>query len=425
MRSYKLGDKFMLGTATSSVQIEGGDKNNTWFRWSEAGHISDSSSCITACDHWNRVEEDTVLLKELNVQTHRLSLEWSRIEPSTGNFSEKAIQHYRKEIQLLLANNIKPLITLHHFSEPIWFLDQGGWLDPNNAELFIKYVRYVVENLGDLVSDWVTFNEPNVYANLGYVIGIFPPGTNDLCQFFRVSSEIIKTHVKIYRLIHEIRKEKGFEGKTMVGVAMHLRIFDALTLMGRIAASGVDYFFHQIFMEGMTTGRLLFPLSHKGYKYKKGQYVDFLGINYYTRNIVEFVFSPTNRFHRCVCDKNLDKSDLGWDIYPEGIYRICKKYYAKYQLPIYITENGLSDRCDDRRSSFIADHLAYLAKAIDEGIPIERYYHWSIMDNFEWLEGESARFGLYHCNFRTQVRTARASAKLYTRICRTKEIRGE
>ena len=146
MVTFKLGKQFMLGTATASTQIEGGDRNNIWYKWCQEGHIKDSSSSINACDHWNRVEQDTELLKKLNVQTHRMSLEWSRIEPSAGEFSEEAMKHYRDEIQLLVDNNIKPLITLHHFSEPIWFQDIGGWKEPLNCEFFIRYVRYVVRN---------------------------------------------------------------------------------------------------------------------------------------------------------------------------------------------------------------------------------------------------------------------------------------
>jgi beta-glucosidase len=422
MNMFKLDENLMLGTATASTQIEGGDTNNTWYKWCKEGHISDSSSCITACDHWNRVEQDVDILKSLHVQTHRMSLEWSLIEPKAGEYSKKAIEHYRNEIQLLLDNNIKPLVTLHHFSEPQWFQNMGGWKESKNSELFVEYVRFIIENLGDLVCEWITFNEPNVYTIFGYLTGSYPPGTKNLFEYFRVESEIIKTHIRIYDLIHKIRNQKKFKGKTMVGVAIHIRIFDGISLIGKITASVVNYFFNEIFMEGMTKGQLLFPLSKNGYKYKKGSYVDFIGINYYTRNIVEFVLNPLNYFHKCMNDKDLDKTDLGWDIYPEGIYIVSKKYYNKYKLPIYITENGISDKYDNRRANFIIDHLSYITKATNEGVKIERYYHWTLMNNFEWLYGETGNFGLYNCNFHTQERKAKTSANLYTELCNKKEL---
>ncbi len=423
MATFKLSDDFLLGTATASVQIEGGDTNNTWYRWCKDGHISDNTTTITACDHWNRVEEDTELLKELNVQTHRMSLEWSRLEPQAGVFSKDALEHYRNEIKLLLKNNIKPLITLHHFSEPQWFQDMGGWLKPENADLFIRFVRYTVERLGDLVCEWVTFNEPNVYTSFGYELGIFPPGKKDLIAANKVKAEIIKTHVKLYEMIHTIRKEYGFEGKTMVGAAIHIRIFDGATFAGRRVASAADYIFNELFMSGITEGKLRIPLPRNGYKHKKGIYADFLGLNYYTRNIVEFAWDPRLYFHKYVHDMGLDKTDLGWDIYPEGIYRICRKYYDRYQLPIYITENGISDRYDNRRKDFIVNHLSNIARAIKEGIDVKRYYYWTLMDNFEWLEGETTNFGLFDCDFSTQKRIARKSASLYAGICRDKEYK--
>jgi beta-glucosidase len=422
MDTFKLGEAFMLGTATSSTQIEGGVRNSNWYQWCETGHISDSSSCYTACDHWNRVKQDTDILKSLNVQTHRMSLEWSRIEPSPGEFSADAVRHYRSELQLLLAYNIRPLVTLHHFSEPLWFQNMGGWMKPQNSDYFIEYAKYVVENLGDLVCDWVTFNEPNVYALFGYAVGCYPPGIRNVFTCRRVLSEIITTHLKLYDLIHSARKQNRFEGKTMVSAAIHIRVFDGITGIGKIAARLADYIFNELSMEGRTTGHLKFPLRRKGFKYKAGVYADFLGINYYTRNIVEFALDPSNYFHRIINDKDLDKTDLGWDIYPKGIYQVCKKYYSKYKIPIYITENGISDRYDNRRPRFIAEHLAWLAKAIREGVNIERYYHWTLMDNFEWLYGETGNFGLYHCDFKTQERTARKSVVLFSEICSNKEL---
>jgi len=422
MPKYKLGEDFLLGTAASSIQIEGGDTNNTWYKWCEAGHILDKSSCITACDHWNRVDQDTALLKKMNVRTHRMSLEWSRLEPSPGKYSAEAMAHYRYEIELLAANGIEPLVTLHHFSEPLWFHELGGWKKQGNAQYFINYVSYIVQQLGDLVREWVTFNEPNVYVYFGYVIGLFPPGSKNLSEALAILAEIIKTHMQIYILIHQIRKEKNFPGPTLVGAANHVRVFDGITHTGRLTARAVDYLFNELSMEGTTRGRLVFPLPSRGWKPKKSRYADFIGINYYTRNVVEFVWESSKYFHTMSCDRNLEKNDLGWDIYPKGIYQVCKKYYKKYRLPIYITENGISDRDDSRRASFITDHLAYLVQARAEGVEINRYYYWSLMDNFEWLDGEKGFFGLYHCNFRTQERKARKSAELFARISAEKEF---
>lgn len=422
MAKYKLGEDFLLGTATSSTQIEGGDTNNTWRQWCEAGHILDKSSCITACDHWNRVDQDTALLKRLNVHTHRMSLEWSRLEPLPGQYSKEALDHYRYEIELLTSNGIQPLVTLHHFSEPLWFHELGGWLKSESADYFTNYVSYVVGHLGDLVREWVTFNEPNVYSYFGYAFGNFPPGSKNLGEALSVLAQIIKTHIKTYEIIHRVRKEKGFRGQTMVGAANHVRVFDGVTKAGKLTARAVDYLFNELALEGLTKGRLMFPLSSRGWKYRKGRYADYLGINYYTRNIVEFAWESSKYFHTMSCDPNCEKTDLGWDIYPEGIYQVCKKYYPRYKLPIYITENGISDGADTRRAGFITDHLAYLIQAVKEGIKIERYYYWSLMDNFEWLDGEEGYFGLYHCNFRTQERKARKSAEFFARICAEREF---
>lgn len=414
MVQFKLPDDLLLGTATSGMQIEGGDTNSNWYEWCSGGHyIKGADSCIIGCDHWNRVKEDTQLLKNLNIQVHRLSVEWSRIEPTKGNFSKEAIAHYRNEIQLLVNNNITPLVTLHHFSEPLWFDKIGGWKKLENIEFFLNYVRHVVEELGDLVAEWVTFNEPNAFIDLGYLIGIWPPGEKGIRNSLKVKSVMINAHVQAYQLIHEIRKTKGFSGETMVGIAMHLRIFDSTTFWGNIIARFVDYFLNQIFMEGFTRGKFLFPLSRKGRKHKTGKYVDYLGINYYTRNVVEFTLSLKNWFHKRSYDKSLDKNDLGWDIYPEGMFRVCKRWYDKYQLPIYITENGICDQNDTKRVDFITNHLVYLMMAINSGIPVKRYCYWSSMDNFEFQEGKTARFGLYEINYNNLDRKLRRGGKFY------------
>lgn len=422
MIGFELPENFLMGTATSSAQIEGGDTNNTWYRWCVEGHVKDGSNCIVANDHWNRIEGDIEILKQLNVDTHRMSLEWSRIEPEKGKYFREAIEHYRNEISLLLKNNIKPLVTLHHFSEPLWFHEMGSWKKAENTAFFLEYVRYVIEELGDLVTDWITFNEPNVYSFMGHVIGFWPPGERKLRKAFKVQKSMVGAHIEAYRLIHDIREKKEFPGKTMVGAAIHIMIFEGVSFAGKMVARLADYLFNDLLMEATVTGKMRFPLWGKDYSYPQGKYVDFIGINYYTRNLLRFTFQPDTFFIKLDTDKKLDKNDLGWDIYPKGLYDSCKKYYSKYRLPIYITENGISDSQDKKRAEYICSHLLNISEAIHEGIPVQRYYYWTLMDNFEWIEGERAFFGLVECNFKNQERTMRRSVKLFGEICKKKKL---
>lgn len=420
MFEFKLPEDFLLGTATSSVQIEGGDTNNTWYKWCTEGHTKDSSSCVIATDHWNRVDEDIQILKKLNVQVHRMSLEWSRIEPAKGVFSEEALNHYKYEIEQLQKNNIKPLVTLHHFSDPLWFHNMGAWENPECTKIFLEYVGYVVERLGHLVGEWITFNEPNVYTILGYGAGLWPPGKKNIFKYFRVQAILQKTHIEAYKLIHCIRKNKGYEGKTLVSCALHVRIFEGKSFAGKMLASLANYIFNDLYFDGIIKGNHKFPLHKLGYK--KDTYVDFLAVNYYTKILVEFSLRPSTAFYKEGNDESLDQTELGWDIYPMGIYEICKKYYKRYNLPIFITENGISDKADTQRPHFIVSHLENLAKAISEGIPVKRYYHWTLIDNFEWLEGETTHFGLVECDFNTLERASRKSALLYSKICKNKKF---
>ena len=181
---------------------------------------------IVADDHWNKVKEDVALMKDLNHQIYRMGLEWSRIEPVKGQFSKDALKHYRQEIEMLIKNGIKPMITLHHFSNPLWLEHDGAWLTSEVIGLFERYTEVVVNELGDLVSDWVTINEPNVYLAQGYIIGDWPPGgKGKMIEYFKGAKNMILAHICSYNKIHFIRKKMGFSD-TMVGVANHMRVFD-------------------------------------------------------------------------------------------------------------------------------------------------------------------------------------------------------
>lgn len=408
MKAFQLPEDFLMGSATAATQIEGGYTNSNWCKWCDEGHIKDGSSCVRANDHWNRYAEDIEWMKKLNHKVYRMGLEWSRIEPEKGKFDSSAISHYRDEISLLLKNNIKPLVTLHHFSHPLWFCAEGEFENKTSVSYFERYVSYVVENLGDLVSEYITINEPNVYAVMGYYFADWPPGKKNINLLFKVYRNMARCHIAAYHTIHRIRSEKGFKGKTMVGVANHLRVFDPLTKnpLDHLSAKIMDYLFQGAITRLMSYGRLV-PIG-------KEKYYDFIGINYYTRSAVHDFKDKTM--------PGVPVNDLGWEIYPEGLYQLCMKYYKKYKAPIWITENGTCDEKDEFRAKFIYDHLYQVNRLINDGIPVERYYHWTLMDNFEWIEGESARFGLIHVDFETQKRTLRESGEFYGEICKENNV---
>jgi beta-glucosidase len=428
VKPFKLPDHFLLGSATSAMQIEGGDRNNTWFKWCEEGHIKDGSSCLRAADHWNRMEEDLRLLTDTHQQVYRMGLEWSRIEPEDGVFSDAAILHYRRELSLLKENGIQPMVTLHHFSIPLWFADLGGFLNPNCATYFERYVRYVVEHLGDLVQDYVTINEPSVYATNGYYFGIWPPGEKDFHMTMKVLANLARCHIRAYDLIHELRSNRNIGGQTYsnenqansggqtrVGVAHHLIDFVPYSpnWLDRAAAKLMSYLFQGASVMAFTTGRLLPPLSLCPVCSNAGSVVsDFMGINYYSRHGVH----GRGFYTEMLPDK--PKNDLGWELYPEGLKRVCRWSHRHHpSLPIWITENGTCDAADAFRTQFIYDHLKAVSELIEEGLPVERYYHWSLLDNFELLEGESGPFGLFAVNFETQERTLRKSGEFYAELC--------
>jgi beta-glucosidase len=423
MTPFNLPKDFLFGSATASLQIEGGDKNNSWYEWCEQGYIKDGTHCIVADDHWNRFEEDIALMKKLNHQVYRLGIEWSRIEPVKGQFSRDALKHYRLELELLVKNKIKPMITLHHFSNPLWLEHNGAWLTPEVVGLFERYTEVVVNELGDLVSDWVTINEPNVYLAMGYITGEWPPGgKGKMIEYFKGAKNMVLAHICSFRKIHELRGRMGFSN-TMVGVANHMRIFDPKygTRRERLSCWLNNHLFHEIFISGMAEGRLLPPIG-LGYPLGKGPFMDFFGLNYYSRDMLYGTWNPVELFSRMEVKAGTDTNDLGWEIYPEGLSRICREYFKRYGVPIYITENGTCDKKDAFRTRYIYDHMLEIKKLIDEGITVERYYHWTLMDNFEWVEGLSACFGLIEVDFANQERKIRKSGQFYAELSKNKAV---
>ncbi len=413
---YKLLDGMMLGVASAPAQIEGGDVNHNWNAWADAGHIKDGTSPRRADDHFARWKADIDLMHGMGIQVYRLGVEWARLEPEDGKFDEGVKEYYRTLLTYIRDCGIRPLLTLHHFANPMWFERRGAFEKPENAAAFLRFVDYAVHAFGDLADEYITINEPNVYATLGYFGGGFPPSEHSMGKTFRVVSVLVGCHIRAYGMIHAIRREMGFSN-TRVGFAHHMRAFDPKNPKNP-AHRALTAFNRNMFQGALTKaclrGEFSFPLKNL-YNAAPGEYADFLGLNYYTRTTVDKIGDGTA--------ENAPKNDLGWEIYPAGIVRCARDQYNVLQRPIYITENGTCDNKDAFRARYIAEHIGALCKS---GLPVERYYHWCFTDNFEWLEGESARFGLVHVDYASQVRAVKQSGKFFSAVIAaggvTKEI---
>lgn len=405
---FELKKGLLLGSATAATQIEGGDENNNWARFAAEGKIKDGSTPVRASGHYDRVREDIDLMAEMGLQIYRFGIEWSRIEPKEGQYCNEAIAHYRDEIEYMISKGIQPLLTIHHFTNPLWFEDMGAFENENSPEIFLSFTKKVVESFGDLVNEYITINEPNVYATQSLLWGYWPPEKKSVGALINAFSNMTAAHVLAYNYIHKKRAEMGYDD-TKVGFANHLRVFapaNPKNPLHRAASSLSEYLFQEALTEAMMTGKCRFPiLRRKGIV--KGKYYDFIGINYYTRSSVSGLADGV----REDCFKN----DLGWEIYHEGLIELANKLEKKYGGEVYVTENGTCDNTDAFRSRFIYDQLKLISETEN---PITRYYHWSFMDNFEWREGERERFGLVHIDYETQQRTVKESGKLYAAIIR-------
>ena len=368
----KFPEGFLWGAATSAHQVEGGNFNS-WSKWekSQKKYISGK-----ACDHYNRFKQDFDLAKSLNHNAHRFSIEWSRIEPVEGKINQGAIEHYREVLIALKERGIEPFVTLYHWPLPQWLAEKGGWLHPKAPYYFDRYVKIISENLFDYVNFWITINEPNVYASNSYLKGNWPPQKKNVFKYLKVLKNLAEAHKLAYRSLHLIDLE------CQVGIAKNNIYFERIPF--------ISYFWNKYFLN------------------KIKNYQDFIGLNYY--------------FHsRLFGNKNESVTDMGWEIYPKGIYYVLKKL-KKYNKPIYITENGLADAKDDKREDFIKDHLFWIHKAIKEGVDVRGYFYWSLLDNFEWSDGFWPKFGLIEVDYKTLERKIRPSAYKYAEICKNNKL---
>lgn len=389
--TLKFPQGFLWGAATSAHQVEGQNYFNDWWDW-EIKHQPLRLRSGKAADQYRLYEKDFDLAKSLNHNAHRLSIEWSRIEPQEGVFVESEIEHYVKVLKYLKSLNIKVMLTLWHFTLPKWVKDLGGWENGQTTKYFEQFVKKVAPEIAQYVDFWVTINEPGVYTYQTYVIRNWPNSKKSLWGMIKTTLNLASAHRKVYRFLHSSWPQKS------IGIANNIESFE-------------PYHKHSLIEQASVVISDL-AVNHLFYFLSRGTH-DFLGINYYFH--LRFKHGPA--FLPQVVDiseQSRDISDLGWEVYPEGIFDVLTD--LSDDLPIYITECGIASTNDDRRNRFLITYLSEVYRAIQAGVKVRGFFYWSLIDNFEWHLGFEPRFGLIEVDYESQQRIIRPSAKVYTEI---------
>lgn len=359
---------FLWGAATSAHQVEGGNVNSDWWRFEHQPGSGVQISSGDGIDHLHRYRDDFDLLASLGHNAHRLSVEWARIEPAPGEFSDAALAHYRRVLLALRERGMRSFVTLHHFTLPAWFADRGGWLGVEALTLFSRYCARVMAALGDLADFVCTINEPQMVALHGYLEGYHPPGVSNAVHWKRVGRVLLEAH-------HHAVTETRAHSDAPAGLVVQLPVLapardDAVTrhYCDELRAEIVD-----LYLDGL----------------RPGDGGDWLGVQYYRKNWVDpasptiFVPPPTG----------FATSQMGWAVHPDGLHEVLGRA-AKTGLPLYVTENGIATEDDTERIDYLESHLTAVLRAIGDGIDVRGYLHWSAFDNFEWAEGYRPKFGL-------------------------------
>lgn len=401
MSEKRFPEGFYWGAATASYQVEGGIENTDW---AEAARALRVPPCGKACDHYYQFEADFDIAKSLGHTAHRFSVEWARIEPEEGKFNQEAIIHYRKVLEALKMRNIKPFITIWHFTLPLWFSESGGFERKDSPEIFARYAAFVVEQLGDLCEHFSTMNEPNVFGSNGWLRGSWPPfkrfsvmdkvsitnsgrtyesradkGIKPLFLYFRVMKNLARAHNIAYDNI------KKLSNQTEVSVVKHVIVFDAnWNPFNKVKALIANYVWTSIFMD------------------RTYQHCDSIGLNYY--------------FYTQFGDKRQwKKTDMDWNFAPERIYDALMML-NKYKKPLFVSEAGLADYDDSDRAEYITKQVVGIWQAIQVGVDVRGHLYWSLLDNYEWALGFEKRFGLVEIDYDTLMRKIRPSAYVYKEI---------
>lgn len=396
MNELRFPKGFLWGAATSSYQIEGG-LTNDWSEWEKSprrvaalkkqGKNPVDFQSGLAANSWEMLDADIECLKKINANAYRFSIEWARVEPAEGRFDQAAIARYADFVKKLQAAGIEPFVTLWHWPMPLW-LSQRKWEDKKIIAYFSRYAETIAKAM-PTVTFWITLNEVQVYVGNGYARGNWLPQKHNPFLYLRVLKNLIAGHRAAYDTIKKIVPN------ARISIANPTVAFEAGTFIDALLVPLVRWFSNYYILD---------RIKNK---------LDFIGLNYY--------------FHqRLICgiplNKNERLSEMGWEVYPAGIYQVIMELVKRYQLPIYITETGIADKEDRQRAWYITEVLKYVHKAIADGADVRGHLIWSLIDNFEWAYGFTQKFGLFAYDLKTFERRARSSAELYATICKNNKL---
>ncbi len=384
---------FEWGAGTSAHQFEGDNTNSDWWAFEQTGAIARGEVSGKATDLYHRFAEDFSIARSLNLNAIKLSVEWARVEPEPGRFDEAALRHYEEVVESLASSGLEPFVVLHHFTSPLWLERYGWWEGRETALRFAAYSTVVAERLARWVRYWMPINEPLLLALQGYGLGAWPPRIKGgILKARKVSQRLVDAHRLSRDAIRSVRPD------AQVGAAVNT------VELVRAGDSAREKALH----------RLVDWVANWWFLDKTAGASDFVGVQYYSRLLATQLIRGAGLAEG---EAGLEgTTDLGWPIYSEGLYRVVREAAKRYECPIYITENGLADADDSRRAPFIVDHLAWLHRAMREGVDVRGYFHWALTDNFEWLEGFEPRFGLVAVDYTDLSRTVRPSARVYAEI---------
>jgi beta-glucosidase len=384
-------DGFLWGVASAAHQIEGGNWNNDWWAFEHQANTPCKEPSGDCCDSYHRYADDIALVHDLGLGAYRFSIEWSRIEPEDGEFSNAALDYYRRVLAECRERDVAPVVTFHHFSTPRWMAEHGGWESSEVVDRFTRFCERAVARLGDLIEIACTINEPNIVSLMGYMVGAFPPGRRDIAAYSTVNENLKAAHRRAYDAL------KAGPGDFPVGSCI---------AMG-------DWWAEEGGEEALERTRYM----HEGQHLEAARGDDFVGVQAYSRTRLTAKGLPLGP------EEGVEAvPSMGYEYWPQALEVAIRHAADVAQVPIYVTENGLGHDDDAKRIAYVEDALKGVGRCLDDGLDVRGYFYWSLLDNFEWVLGYVPRFGLVSVDRQTFVRTPKHSAAWLGGIAKANQL---